>query len=267
MSDLPDTQGETDERELPIDQVGVRGVRFPVQIREKSGGLQHSVATVSLAVALPARHKGTHMSRFVEVLNSHGTVLDLRTIAGLPLELLRRLPARRARADLRFPFFIGKSAPVTGARGLMDYRVTFEIEAEADRTRFLVKVEVPVTTLCPCSKAISARGAHNQRGCVAFSVRFRQPVWIEDLVRLVEESASCELFSVLKRPDEKAVTERAFDTPVFVEDLVRNLAQRAGAHPEITWFRIEAENFESIHNHQAFAVIERDVAGDGGAAE
>jgi GTP cyclohydrolase I len=267
MSDLPDTQSESDERELPIDRVGVRGLRFPVQIREKSGGLQHSVATVSLAVALPARHKGTHMSRFVEVLNSHGTVLDLRTIAGLPQELLRRLPARRAHADLRFPFFVEKSAPVTGARGLMDYRVTFEIEAEGRRTEFLVKVEVPVTTLCPCSKAISARGAHNQRGQVAFSVRFRQPIWIEDLVRLVEESASCELFSVLKRPDEKAVTERAYDAPVFVEDLVRDLAQRAAAHPEIAWFRIEAENFESIHNHQAFAVIERRVAETGGGGE
>jgi GTP cyclohydrolase I len=139
---------------------------------------------------------------------------------------------------------------------LMDFGVTFEIEAGGRRTDFLVHVEVPVTTVCPCSKAISARGAHNQRGLVRFSVRFRKPVWIEDLARLVEESASCELYSVLKRPDEKAVTERAYDTPVFVEDLVRNVAQRAAQHPEITWYRIEAENAESIHNHQAFAVIE-----------
>lgn len=256
MSDLPDTQSESDERRLPIDQVGVRGLLFPVQIREKSGALQHSVATVSLSVALPARHKGTHMSRFVEVLNSHGTVLDLHTIAGLPRELLRRLPAQRAHVELRFPFFVEKAAPITGARGLIDYRVTFEIEAAGRRTDFRVQVEVPVTTLCPCSKAISARGAHNQRGLVKFSVRFRQPVWIEDLARLVEESASCELYSVLKRPDEKAVTERAYDTPVFVEDLVRNVAQRAAQHPDLTWYRIEAENFESIHNHQAFAVIE-----------
>jgi GTP cyclohydrolase IB len=256
MNDLPDTQSESDERELPIDLVGVRDLRFPVQIREKEGALQHTVATVSLAVALPARHKGTHMSRFVEVLNSHGTVLDLHTIAGLPRELLRRLPAQRAHVELRFPFFVEKSAPVTAARGLMDYGVVFEIETAGRHTDFLVHIEVPVTTLCPCSKAISARGAHNQRGLVRFSVRFRNPVWIEDLVRLVEASASSELYSVLKRPDEKAVTEHAYDTPVFVEDLVRNVAERAGRHPEITWFRVEAENAESIHNHQAFAVIE-----------
>jgi GTP cyclohydrolase I len=255
--DLPDTQGEADSRNLAIDRVGVRGLRFPVQIREAGGALQHSVATVSLAVDLPARHKGTHMSRFVETLNSHGTVLDVRHIAGLPAELLRRLPARRAHVEFRFPFFVTKSAPVSGAPGLMDYQATFEVEATKRRTQFTLHVEVPVATLCPCSKAISDRGAHNQRGHVRLSLRFgRTPVFIEEAVRLVEDSASCELYSVLKRPDEKAVTERAYDTPVFVEDVVRNVAERAARHRRITWFRVEAENFESIHNHQAFAVIE-----------
>ena len=255
--ELPDTQGETDTRNLAIDQVGVRGLQFPVQIRELAGALQHTVATVSLAVDLPARHKGTHMSRFVEALNSHGTVLDVRHIAGLPAELLRCLPAHRAHVAFCFPFFITKSAPVSGATGLMDYRVTFEVEATKRRTGFTLHLEVPVATLCPCSKAISDRGAHNQRGVVRLSVRFgRKPVFIEELVRLIEACASCELYSVLKRPDEKAVTERAFDNPVFVEDVVRNVAQHAARHPQITWFRIEAENYESIHNHQAFAVIE-----------
>ncbi|MFN0126027.1 MAG: GTP cyclohydrolase FolE2 [Verrucomicrobiales bacterium] len=255
--DLPDTQGEADSRNLPIDQVGVRGLRFPVQIREQGGALQHSVATVSLAVDLPARHKGTHMSRFVEALNSHGSVLDVQHIAGLPSELLRRLPARRAHVEFQFPFFVTKSAPVSGASGLIDYLVTFEVEATKRRTLFTLHLEVPVTTVCPCSKAISDRGAHNQRGVVRLSVRFRRhPVSIEEAAQLVEQSASCELFSVLKRPDEKAVTERAYDNPVFVEDLVRNVAQRAARHPHIAWFRVVAENFESIHNHQAFAVIQ-----------
>ena len=255
--DLPDTQGEHDSRNIAIDRVGVRGLRFPVQIRELGGGLQHTVATVSLAVDLPARHKGTHMSRFVETLNSHGSVLDVRHIAGLPSELLRRLPARRAHVEFRFPFFVSKAAPVSRATGLMDYQITFEVEATKSRSRFTLHAEVPVATLCPCSKAISDRGAHNQRGTVRFSVRFaRRPVFIEELVRLVEDSASCELYSVLKRPDEKAVTERAYDTPVFVEDVVRNVAERAARHPNIAWYRVEAENYESIHNHQAFAIIE-----------
>jgi GTP cyclohydrolase I len=256
MRELPDTQSQPDERNLPIDRVGVRGLRFPVQIRGKDGALQHTVATVSLAVDLPHQHKGTHMSRFLEALNSHGTVLDLRSIAALPGELRRRLHARRAHVEFNFPFFIEKSAPVTRAKGLIDYQVTFQVDAAADESDFVLHVEVPVTTVCPCSKAISARGAHNQRGRVRLSVRFRHPVWIEDLVTLVEECASCELFSVLKRPDEKAVTERAFDNPVFVEDVVRAVADRIAGMSDITWHRVEAENFESIHNHQAFAVIE-----------
>ncbi len=257
-SALPDTQSLLDHRQLPIDRVGVRGLRYPVQIREKSGGLQHTVATVSLAVDLPHDHKGTHMSRFVEALNAHGPVLDVHTIANLPAELSRRLHAQRSHVLFRFPFFLEKAAPVSGARGLLDYQVTFEVDFERGKeaAAFTVQVEVPVATLCPCSKAISTRGAHNQRGHATLSVRFSTPVWVEDLIRMVEDSASCELYSLLKRVDEKAVTERAYDNPVFVEDVVRNVAARATAHPDIVWYRIEAENFESIHNHQAFAVIE-----------
>lgn len=258
MHELTDMQNERDDRNLPIDRVGVKSLRFPVEVREKSGGVQRTVATVALAVDLPHHYKGTHMSRFVEILNSHGNCLDVRSMASLPQELLDRLDARRAHVSFQFPFFRSKSAPVTKKEGLLDYEVRFEVDAEKeDGVDFVLTVMVPVTTLCPCSKAISSRGAHNQRGIVTYAIRFSETVWIEDAVDLVERSASSELYSLLKRPDEKEVTERAYDHPVFVEDLVRNVASRSEAHGMITWYRIEAENFESIHNHNAYAVIEK----------
>jgi GTP cyclohydrolase I len=231
-------------------------LRFPLRIRDRDHAEQSTVATVSLAVDLPHHYKGTHMSRFIEVLHSHGHALTVADIAGMPRELMKRLNAEKAHVQLRFPYFRAKKAPVTKAEGLMDYGVIFEVNMEGGKVDFVVTVEVPVTTLCPCSKAISAHGAHNQRGIVTFAVRFREPVWIEDLIELVESSASAELYSLLKRPDEKHVTEQAYDHPVFVEDLVRNVAVKAQQHPQIRWFRVEAENFESIHNHNAFAVIE-----------
>jgi GTP cyclohydrolase IB len=257
---LSDTQSEHDHRRLPIDRVGVRSLQFPLAIADRELQPQHTVATVSLAVDLPHHYKGTHMSRFVQVLHAHGTELTVANAAAIPRELLSRLDARRAHLELRFPYFRSKAAPVTGTRGLLDYSVTFEINAEAGATDFVVTVAVPVTTLCPCSKAISARGAHNQRGVVTLAVRFSQPVWIEDLIDLVEASASSPLYSILKRPDEKFVTEAAYDNPVFVEDLVRNVALKANAHPHLTWYRVEAENFESIHNHNAWAMIEKPKA-------
>ena len=254
---LTDTQSEHDDRRLPIDRVGVRSVQFPLIIADREQRPQHTVATVSMAVDLPHHYKGTHMSRFVQVLHSHGTELTVANAAAIPHELLSRLDARRAHLELRFPYFRSKAAPVTGTQGLIDYGVTFEINAEAETTDFVVTVAVPVTTLCPCSKAISARGAHNQRGTVTLAVRFSHPVWIEDLIELVEASASSPLYSILKRPDEKFVTEAAYDNPVFVEDLVRNVAVKAEAHPHITWYRVEAENYEFIHNHNAWAMIEK----------
>jgi GTP cyclohydrolase I len=236
--------------------VGVRNLRFPLRIRDRDSAVQHTVATVSLAVDLPHHYKGTHMSRFVEVLHAHGTELTVATIAGMPKELIKKLHADKAHVEFRFPYFRAKKAPVSGAEGLLDYGVVFEVNAEKVSSDFVLTVEVPVTTLCPCSKAISARGAHNQRGIVTLAVRFDEPVWIEDLIELVETSASAQLYSLLKRPDEKFVTEAAYDNPVFVEDLVRNVAQKVKSHPRITWFRVEAENFESIHNHNAWAMIE-----------
>ncbi|MFO1437244.1 MAG: GTP cyclohydrolase FolE2 [Verrucomicrobiaceae bacterium] len=256
MSALTDTQSERDDRQLPIDRVGVRSLRFPLRIRDRDSAVQHTVATVSLAVDLPHQYKGTHMSRFVEVLHAHGTELTVATIAGMPQELIKKLHADKAHVEFRFPYFRAKKAPVSGAEGLLDYGVVFEVNAEKASSDFVLTVEVPVTTLCPCSKAISARGAHNQRGIVTLAVRFSEPVWIEDLIELVETSASAQLYSLLKRPDEKFVTEAAYDNPVFVEDLVRNVAQKAKSHPRLTWFRVEAENFESIHNHNAWAMIE-----------
>jgi GTP cyclohydrolase IB len=253
---LQDTQNQPDPRGLAIDRVGVKNLRFPLRIRDRDQAEQATVAVVSLAVDLPHEFKGTHMSRFVEVLHAHGHALTVSNIAGMPRELMKKLHAEKAHVEFRFPYFRSKKAPVTGAVGLLDYGVVLSVDAAGDQLDFIVTVEVPVTTLCPCSKAISERGAHNQRGLVTFAVRFAKPVWIEDLIELVESSASGELYSLLKRPDEKFVTEHAYDHPVFVEDLVRNVALKAKAHPDITWFKVEAENFESIHNHNAYALIE-----------
>lgn len=254
---LKDTQSEPDFRQIAIDRVGVKALRYPLRIRDKAHESQHTIATCALTVDLPHHHKGTHMSRFVEVLNEFGPEIHVDNIRQLLEHLIEKLDSENAHVDLEFPFFLSKPAPVTGAVGMMDYTVRFGATMEKGVVDFVVTVVVGVTTLCPCSKAISARGAHNQRGHVTLSVRFTRPVWVEDLIRLVEESASSELYSLLKRPDEKAVTERAYDNPVFVEDLVRNIAERADRHADITWYCVEAENFESIHNHNAFARIER----------
>jgi len=208
-------------------------------------------------VDLPAHLKGTHMSRFVEALHDCGGTLDLADPLPLPRRLLEVLPAQRAFVTLDFPYFIAKAAPATGRTGWIDYQVGIDLEAdESGGSDVRVTLAVPVSTLCPCSKAISDRGAHNQRGVVTFSVRPRGEIALRGWIALVEESASCELYSLLKRPDEKLVTERAFDNPVFVEDLVRNVAGRAEARHDIAWYRVEAENFESIHNHNAWAMVE-----------
>jgi len=254
---LKDTQNEPDHRRIDIDRVGVTALRYPLQIRDKARELQHTIATCALTVDLPHHFKGTHMSRFVEVLNEFAPELHVDNIRVILERLVERLESERAHVEFAFPYFMEKAAPVTGALGLLDYNVRFTATIEGGVVDFVVTVIVPVTTLCPCSRAISERGAHNQRGQVTFSVRSSTPIWIEDLVRLVEESASSELYSLLKRPDEKAVTERAYDNPVFVEDLVRNVAVKADAHAEVTWYAVEAENFESIHNHNAYARIER----------
>jgi len=256
---MTDTQNESDHRGLAIDRVGIRDLRHPLHVRDAVAGAttQATIATMALAVDLPAHLKGTHMSRFVEALNDSGGLLDLADPIGLPKRLLEILPATRARVEWDFPWFVNKPAPATGRPGLLDYQVKLTLDLATDgKSSSLLTLAIPVATLCPCSKAISEYGAHNQRGLVTFTVETREPVPLAELIPLVEKSASCELYSMLKRPDEKIVTERAFDNPVFVEDLVRNIATRANADPRIAAYRVEAENFESIHNHSAWAVIE-----------
>ena len=256
LTHLRDTQNEPDHRNIAIDRVGVKNLRFPMRIRDKAHAEQHTIASVALTVDLPEQFKGTHMSRFVEALNACGSELHIDRVHDLLKMLAQRLHAECAHVDFEFPYFMEKAAPVSGIKGLIDYNVRFCATLKKGVFDFVATVIVPVATLCPCSKSISDRGAHNQRGEVTFAVRFTQPVWIEDLIQLVEQSASCELYSVLKRPDEKAVTERAYDNPVFVEDLVRNVAVRANREESIVWYRVEAENFESIHNHNAYALVE-----------
>ena len=254
---LKDTQSERDDRRMPIDRVGIKGLRYPVQVRDKDYAFQNTVATVQLTVDLPHHFKGTHMSRFIEVLASHGPVIHVGNIRDILLETAGRLESRCAHLVIEFPFFLVKKAPVSGAPSLMDYNVRFEATLEEKKLDFIITATIPVTTLCPCSKAISKAGAHNQRGHVTLSVRTAKPLWIEEMVRIAEESASAELYSLLKRTDEKHVTEQAYANPVFVEDLVRNVAVRCEADQNILWYRVEVENFESIHNHSAGALIEK----------
>ena len=255
---LLDKQSERDHRQLRIDKVGVRGLRFPIQVRDKANAVQNTVAVIGLFVDLPKEFKGTHMSRFIEVLNAHGGVVHVENIPDILFELQAKLNAATSHVEMEFPYFMSKTAPVSGKGSLMDYTARFDAAACEQEIDFVLTVKANVTTLCPCSKAISARGAHNQRGEVTVQVRFRKPIWIEDLIAIMESSASSELYALLKREDEKAVTERAYDNPVFVEDLVRNVALKLNAHPDVTWYKVEAENQESIHNHNAYACIEKE---------
>jgi GTP cyclohydrolase IB len=254
---MHDKQSEPDFRELRIDKVGVRGLRFPIQVRDKAHSVQNTIATIGLFVDLPKEFKGTHMSRFIEVLNAHGDVVHVENITDILHAMQKKFNAATAHLEMEFPYFMAKKAPVTEMTGLMDYTARFDAAACGDEIDFVLTVKVGVTTLCPCSKAIAKYGAHNQRGLVTVQIRSTKPVWIEDLVAIVESSASSELYSLLKRLDEKAVTERAYENPVFVEDLVRNVALELNAHPDVTWYKVEAENFESIHNHNAYACIEK----------
>lgn len=255
---LTDKQSEPDHRQLRIDKVGVRGLRFPVQVRDKStDSVQNTVATLGLFVDLPKEFKGTHMSRFVEVLNAHGSIFQVASIPTVLREMQTRLHAQNAHLEMEFPFFLVKKAPVSGKPGVMDYTVRFDAGMIGKEYDFVLTVKCNVTTLCPCSKAISKYGAHNQRGEVTVHVRTREIFWIEDLISLIEASGSSEMYSLLKREDEKAVTERAYENPVFVEDLVRNVAVRLNQRRDIEWFKVEAENYESIHNHNAYACIEK----------
>jgi len=254
---LHDKQSERDHRELRIDKVGVRGLRFPIQIRDKAHSLQNTVATIGMFVDLPKEFKGTHMSRFLEVLNAHGRVVHVENIEEILFAMQKKLHSATSHLEMEFPFFLDKRAPVSGLSSLMDYTARFDATACGKEIDFVLTVKAGVTTLCPCSKSISEYGAHNQRGEVTVQIRSTKAIWIEDLISIIESSASSELFALLKRRDEKAVTERAYENPVFVEDLVRNIALKLNARPDVSWFKVEAENYESIHNHNAYACIEK----------
>lgn len=263
---LADVQNSVDRRQIKIDKVGVKNLEYPIVVKDRAFGVQHTVATINMYVDLPAHFKGTHMSRFLEVLNGHEGPISSDEIPDILRAMRKRLQSDTAHFSVRFPYFMEKRAPVTGARGLMPYTCGFDACAGV-RDDFVIAVEVPVTTLCPCSKEISDRGAHNQRGIVRLRARFSGRVWLEELIELVEESASCDLYPVLKRQDEKYVTEKAYDNPRFVEDLSREVVLRLRRDARIRWFAVEVENFESIHAHNAYASIEEWRAGEAEGAE
>jgi GTP cyclohydrolase IB len=257
-SGIPDVQASADTRRLAIDKVGIKAIRHPIQVAVKGGGVQHTIATFNMYVGLPHHFKGTHMSRFVEILNAHEREISVDSFKRMLREMLERLEADSGHIEMNFPYFVNKAAPVSGVQSLMDYDVTFNGGIEAGKQTFTMRVVVPVTSLCPCSKEIADYGAHNQRSHVTITARTRGFVWIEDLVGYAEGEASSELYGLLKRPDEKLVTERAYDNPKFVEDMVRDVAARLNADDRVEWYVVESENFESIHNHSAYALIERD---------
>ncbi len=259
---IPDVQSSVDTRHLAINKVGIKSIRHPVVVKDKSVGVQHTIATFNMYVHLPHNFKGTHMSRFVQILNQHGREISVESFESILREMTDKLEAESGYIEMAFPYFVNKTAPVSGVQSLLDYDVTFIGEIVEGKYNFTMKVLVPVTSLCPCSKEISERGAHNQRSHVTLTVRTKSAVWIEDLVRFAEEQASCELYGLLKRPDEKFVTERAYDNPKFVEDMVRDVAAALNVDDRIEAFVVESENFESIHNHSAYALIEHDKAKD-----
>lgn len=257
MNPLEDTQSQQDTRQVPLQRVGIRGLRYPITVARPSGGeAVPTVATATLLASLAATERGTHMSRFASLLHDCRQGIDARHLLEMTKQLRSSLHAESAQVVLSFPWFIEKPAPLTGLPGMVDYQVIWDASSSGSVQQFISTVVVPIATVCPCSKAISDRGAHNQRGELTLTVICSTPPWPDDLIRIAEASASCELYSVLKRPDEKIVTERAYDNPSFVEDVVRQAALGLRALPGILSFRAQAENFESIHNHNAFAMVE-----------
>ena len=255
---VEDVQGHADTRRIPINKVGIKEITHPVRVKDRAEGEQHTIATFNMYVNLPHNFKGTHMSRFVEILNVPGREISVDSFKDMLTEMTGRLEAEAGHIEMTFTYFVDKAAPISGVRSLMDYEVTFVGEIRAGRPAMDLKVVVPVTSLCPCSKKISKYGAHNQRSHVTVNVRTRGFIWIEDLIDLVEKEASCELYGLLKRPDEKYVTERAYENPKFVEDMVRDIAAKLNRDERVVAYSVESENFESIHNHSAYAMIEHD---------
>ncbi len=252
-----DIQNTRDHRRVAINKVGVKNIQYPIIVLDKRNRIQHTVGKINMYVNLPHHFKGTHMSRFIEILNEYRGTINIKAISTILHKMLEKLNAQSAYLEVAFPYFIEKRAPVSKAKSLMGYTCQFMASLIEGQHSLIVGVNVPVTTLCPCSKEISKRGAHNQRSEVAVKVTYRKFFWIEDLIRIVESSASAPLYSLLKRADEKYLTEKAYNHPMFVEDVVRNVALRLSRQSNITWFSVESENLESIHNHNAYACVEK----------
>ena len=261
--DIRDVQNQFDERQIAVDKVGVKDISYPIRVLDKVRGVQRTIAHVNMYVDLPHYFKGTHMSRFIEILNEYRTEIGVKTFGSIMREMKKRLNAEVAHLEMEFPYFISKKAPRSGAEGLMEYRCKIYGFLKNGEEDIAVEVGVPVTTLCPCSREIAEVGAHNQRSMVRVNYRFSRFTWIEDIIELIESCASAPVYSLLKREDEKFVTEQAYAHPMFVEDVVRAVARKLLDHEDVTWFSVESENFESIHNHSAYAYIERNKTPDG----
>jgi len=254
---LRDIQSEPDHRNIPINRVGVKDISYPVVIIDRAEGEQHTVARVNMYVNLPQHFRGTHMSRFIEILNRYRKGISTLNINSILDEMKKQLDARTAHFEIEFPYFITKEAPVSGEKAKLEY--TCKLTGNSDNDYYRLEVRVPVLSLCPCSKEISSYGAHNQRSIFSITIEAKAKVWIEDIVAIAENSASSDVFSILKREDEKYITEKSYENPVFVEDMVRNAAEKLMKTEGILWFSVESENMESIHNHSAYAQIEMDM--------
>jgi GTP cyclohydrolase I len=253
---MKDIQNEPDDRNIPIDKVGIKNLRYPITVLDRANAIQNTVASINMYVDLPHTTKGTHMSRFVEILHILRPEISVKSISVVLNQMKQHLNAASAHIEVTFPYFIEKRSPVSMSPGLMDYTCSIFASSNPDNQIDLKsEVFVPISSVCPCSKEISDGGAHNQRGEVRLATRFKRFIWLEDMIELVEACASCEVYSILKRVDEKEVTERGFENPKFVEDVVRDIAQKLNDDDNIIWFSVSAENFESIHNHSAYAQI------------
>ena len=253
---MKDVQNQPDHRNIDLAKVGIKGIKYPINVLDRANKTQSTVATVNMYVHLPHRFKGTHMSRFVEVLNDYCSDLNLNTFFEMLDRIKKSLDAPAANLEICFPYFLKKRAPVSGVPSMMEYTCKYAGKIEGDERKLFVTVDVPVCTLCPCSKEISTYGAHNQRGIVSVTVRVKEFFWIEEIIETVESSASSDVFALLKREDEKFITEQAYDRPMFVEDVVREVTDKLKKDARFTDFAVEAENFESIHNHSAYAYTE-----------
>jgi len=255
MPKTRDIQNELDTRNIEIQKVGVKNIKYPILVLDKKNKHQHTVASINMYVDLPHQFKGTHMSRFIEILNEYRGEITIKNFPVILENMKKRLHANSAHLEVEFPYFIEKVAPVSKAKSLMEYKCRY-LGTMTDEKDIVLAVIVPITTLCPCSKEISEKGAHNQRGQVTLSLRLRDFFWLEDIIEIVESSASSQVFALLKREDEKFVTEKAYNNPMFVEDIVREIALKLEKRDEVSWFSIEAENWESIHNHSAYAYLD-----------